>query len=270
VFERLTEQARQVVVLAQEEARRLKHDYVGSEHLLLGLLAVPDSVAARALASLGITLELARERVVRTVGSGEQESPDAIRFTPRAKKLLALALEEALKLSDDYIGTEHILLAVVSEDEAVAAGILRDLGVDLEHVRHAVSETSLPAGARPRPRRSRQPDAWPKPTPPPATTTRGSRSPKPTRRPIAPRQSSRRRSAHRCLSQRGGRQTPRRSLTPWFVLSAASIIKLAQPATRVCPYASSVISTPRWRDGRPETGCTASGLNRLSSRMCGA
>jgi ATP-dependent Clp protease ATP-binding subunit ClpC len=91
VFERLTGHARRVVVLAQEEARRLKHDYVGSEHLLLGLLAVRDGVAARALASLGITLELTRERVVQRVGSGEQDSPNAIPFTPRAKKLLALA-----------------------------------------------------------------------------------------------------------------------------------------------------------------------------------
>jgi hypothetical protein len=150
VFERLTGHARRVVVLAQEEARRLKHDYVGSEHLLLGLLAVRDGVAARALASLGITLELTRERVVQRVGSGEQDSPNAIPFTPRAKKLLALALEEALSLSHDYIGTEHILLAVVREDEAVAAGILRDLGVDLEHVRHAVIETPSAAEVRPR------------------------------------------------------------------------------------------------------------------------
>ncbi len=98
VFERLTEHARQVVVLAQQEARRLKHDYVGSEHLLLGLLVVQDGVAARALASLGISLELVRERVVRMVGRGEQDSPAAIPFMPRAKRLLALALEEALSL----------------------------------------------------------------------------------------------------------------------------------------------------------------------------
>ena len=137
-------------MLAQEEARRLKHDYVGSEHLLLGLLAVRDGVAARALASWGITPELARERVVQTVGSGEQDSPDAIPFTPRAKKLLVLAREEALNLRHDYIGTEHILLAVVREDEAVAAGILRDLSVDLEHVRHTLNETPPAAEARPR------------------------------------------------------------------------------------------------------------------------
>lgn len=136
-------------MLAQEEARRLNHDYVGSEHLLLGLLAVHDGVAARALASFGVTLELARERVVRTVGRGKQNSPDAIPFTPRAKKLLVQALEEPLNRSDDSVGTEHILLAVVSEDEAVAAGILRDLGVDLEHARSTAIETPSGAEARP-------------------------------------------------------------------------------------------------------------------------
>lgn len=148
VFERLTDQARRVVLVAQEEARRLKHDYVGSEHVLLGLLAVQDGVAARALASLGVTLELARERVVRTVGSGEQDSPDAIPFTPRSKKLLVLALEEALNRGDAYIGTEHILLAVLGEREAVAAGILRDLGIDLEHAHRTVIEAPSAAEAR--------------------------------------------------------------------------------------------------------------------------
>ncbi|MEO8967252.1 MAG: Clp protease N-terminal domain-containing protein [Solirubrobacteraceae bacterium] len=150
MFERLTDYARQVVVLAQKEARALKHDYVGSEHLLLGLLAVQEGVAARALASLGVTLELARERVVRTVGRGEQDSPAAIPFTPRAKRLLALALEEALSLSDDYIGTGHILLAVVREHEAVAARVLRGLGVDLERVGHTVDETPPEAEVRSR------------------------------------------------------------------------------------------------------------------------
>jgi Clp amino terminal domain, pathogenicity island component len=149
VFDRLTEQARRVVVLAQEEARRLKHDHVGSEHLLLALLAVKDSVAARVLGSLGITLELARDRVVRTVGRGEENSPEAIPFTPRSKRLLVLALEEALNLSDDYIGTEHMLLAVLSEEEAVAAGVLRDVGLDLEQVRRTVIETRTAAGGRP-------------------------------------------------------------------------------------------------------------------------
>jgi hypothetical protein len=112
-------------------------------------LAVQEGVATRALASSGVTLEQARERVVRTVGRGEQSSAGAIPFTPRAKKLLVLALEEALNRDDDYIGTQHILLAVISEDEAVAAGILRGLGVDPEHVRRAVIET--PSGAEDRP-----------------------------------------------------------------------------------------------------------------------
>jgi hypothetical protein len=149
VFERLTKQARQVVARAQVEARELKHDYVGSEHLLLGLLAVPDGEAIRQLASLGITLELVRDRIVRTVGRGEQDSPDAIPFTPRSKKLLTVALEQALSLGDDYIATEHILLAVVSENEAVAAGVLRNLGVDLDHARRTVIQTRAAAQGRP-------------------------------------------------------------------------------------------------------------------------
>jgi hypothetical protein len=149
VFDRLTEQARRAVVLAQVEARRLRHDYVGSEHLLLGLLAVQDGVAAQVLGSSGITLQLARDGVVRTFESGEESSPEAIPFTPRSKRLLVLALEEALNLSDDYIGTEHMLLAVVSEDEAVAAGILRDVGLDLEQVRRTVTEMRSAAEGRP-------------------------------------------------------------------------------------------------------------------------
>ena len=149
MFERLTRQARRVVVLAQVEARELKHDYVGSEHLLLGLLAVPDGEAIGLLASLGITLELARDRIVQTVGRGEQGSPDAIPFTPRSKKLLTVALEQALTLGDEYIATEHILLAVISEHEAVAAGVLRDLGVDLDHARRAVIQTRAAEQGRP-------------------------------------------------------------------------------------------------------------------------
>ena len=140
MYDRFTEQARQVVVLAQAEARRLKHDYVGSEHLLLGLLAVEGGGAVSVLRSLGVSLPVARERVVRTVGRGDRDSPEMIPFTPRSKRLVVLALEEAVNLGETYVGTEHILLAVVREDEAVAAGLLRGLGVDLEHARHLVIE----------------------------------------------------------------------------------------------------------------------------------
>src|SRR4028118_2140761 len=121
MFERFTERARQVVVLAQEEARILKHNYIGTEHILLGLLREEEGLAARVLESLDITVERVRAQVVRIVGSGEEVTSGQIPFTPRAKKVLELALREALSLGHNYIGTEHILLGPVPEDEGLAA-----------------------------------------------------------------------------------------------------------------------------------------------------
>src|SRR5277367_815046 len=121
MFERFTERARQVVVLAQEEARTLKHNYIGTEHILLGLLREEEGLAARVLESLDITVERVRGQVVRIVGSGEEVTSGQIPFTPRAKKVLELALREALSLGHNYIGTEHILLGLVRENEGVAA-----------------------------------------------------------------------------------------------------------------------------------------------------
>jgi Clp amino terminal domain, pathogenicity island component/UvrB/uvrC motif len=138
VFERFTEQARQVVVLAQEEARMLNHNYIGTEHLLLGLLREEESLAARVLESLEITLEWARAQVTRLVGSSEEVTSGEIPFTPRAKKVLELALREALSLGHNYIGPEHILLGVVRENEGVAARILLDFGADSEKIRNEV------------------------------------------------------------------------------------------------------------------------------------
>jgi ATP-dependent Clp protease ATP-binding subunit ClpC len=138
VFERLTNHARHVVVQAQEEARRLKHDYVGTEHLLLGLLREEEGRASRVLVSLGVTFESARRQVVRIVGAGEKDSPDQMPFTTPAKKSLERALHEALSLGHDYIGTEHLLLGLVRERKSVASGILRDFNADLETVRDAV------------------------------------------------------------------------------------------------------------------------------------
>src|ERR671929_157535 len=126
MFERFTERARQVVVLAQEEARILKHNYIGTEHILLGLLREEEGLAARVLESLDITVERVRAQVVRIVGSGEEVTSGQIPFTPRAKKVLELALREALSLGHNYIGTEHILLGLVRENEGVAARILLD------------------------------------------------------------------------------------------------------------------------------------------------
>jgi Clp amino terminal domain, pathogenicity island component len=138
VFDRLTEHARQVVVRAQEEARSLKHDYVGTEHLLLGLLHEEEGRAARVLTSLGVTYESARQQVVQIVGAGAKDSPDQMPFTTPAKKSLELALHEALGLGHDYIGTEHLLLGLVSQSESVASGILRACNADPETVRDAV------------------------------------------------------------------------------------------------------------------------------------
>jgi hypothetical protein len=138
VFERFTERARQVVVLAQEEARALSHNYIGTEHILLGLLREDQGIAARALESLGVTVERVRVQVVRIVGAGEEATSGQIPFTPRAKKVLELALREALSLSHNYIGTEHILLGLIRENEGVAARILLDFDADSEKVRNEV------------------------------------------------------------------------------------------------------------------------------------
>ncbi len=138
MFERFTERARQVIVLAQEEARALRHNYIGTEHLLLGLLREADGVAARVLGSLEVTLEEVRGEVSRIVGEGDTESQGQIPFTPRAKKVLELALREALSLGHNYIGTEHVLLGLVRESEGVAARIIGDLEVDTERVRQEV------------------------------------------------------------------------------------------------------------------------------------
>jgi len=139
---------RQVVVLAQEEARALNHNYIGTEHILLGLLREEEGLAARALESLDITVERVRGQVVRIVGSGEEETSGQIPFTPRAKKVLELALREALSLGHNYIGTEHILLGLARENEGVAARILLDFDADSEKIRNEVIRMLSGPGAR--------------------------------------------------------------------------------------------------------------------------
>jgi len=138
VFERFTERTRQVVVLAQDEARALEHNYVGTEHLLLGLLREEEGLAARVLESLDITVEEVRLQIVRIVGHGDEAATEQIPFTPRATKVLELALREALSLGHNYIATEHLLLGLVRENEGVAARILRDFDADAERVRNEV------------------------------------------------------------------------------------------------------------------------------------
>src|SRR6185312_9129351 len=135
MFERFTDRARRVVVLAQEEARMLNHNYIGTEHILLGLIHEGEGVAAKALESLGISLEGVRQQVEEIIGQGQQAPSGHIPFTPRAKKVLELSLREALQLGHNYIGTEHILLGLIREGEGVAAQVLVKLGADLNRVR---------------------------------------------------------------------------------------------------------------------------------------
>ena len=138
MFERFTERARRVVVLAQEEARLLNHNYIGTEHILLGLIHEGEGVAARGLETMGIGLDSVRQQVVDIIGQGSQAPSGHIPFTPRAKKVLELSLREALQLGHNYIGTEHILLGLIREGEGVAAQVLQKLGADLHKVRQTV------------------------------------------------------------------------------------------------------------------------------------
>jgi ATP-dependent Clp protease ATP-binding subunit ClpC len=138
MFERFSDQARRVVVQAQEEARLLSHNYIGTEHLLLGLLRERDGTAAEALGSLGVSLDDARAQTEEIIGRGQHQASGHIPFTPRAKKVLELSLPEARRLGHRTIGTEHILLGMLREGEGVAAQVLVRLGVDLNMARQAV------------------------------------------------------------------------------------------------------------------------------------
>jgi ATP-dependent Clp protease ATP-binding subunit ClpC len=149
VFERFSERARQVVVLAHDEARALGHDYIGTEHLLLGLLREEEGIAARVLEGLGVTPEEVRGKVVSIVGRGEAAPAEQIPFTPRAKQVLELSLREALALGHNDIGTEHVLLGVVREYEGLGARILFDLGADAETIRNEVIRALSGPGPRP-------------------------------------------------------------------------------------------------------------------------
>ncbi len=140
MFQRFTDRARQVVVLAQAEARRLDHNWIGTEHILLGLISEGNGVAARTLESLGIGLDAVRQQVEEIIGRGQQAPSGHIPFTPRAKKVLELSLREAQQLGHDYIGTEHILLGLVREGDGVAAQVLVRLGADLNRVRQQVTQ----------------------------------------------------------------------------------------------------------------------------------
>jgi ATP-dependent Clp protease ATP-binding subunit ClpC len=146
MFERFTGRARHVVVLSQEEARRLDHNYIGTEHILLGLLGEPDSIAGQVLASFGFTLDGVREEVAAKIGRGKKAQSGHIPFTPRAKKVLELSLREALAIKHNYIGTEHILLGLIREGEGVAAQVMSE-HADLREIRAAVLEAVSASGS---------------------------------------------------------------------------------------------------------------------------
>lgn len=138
MFERFTDRARRVVVLAQEEVRMLNHNYIGTEHLLLGLIHEGEGVACKALEALGVSLEGVRDQVEEIIGQGAQSPQGFLPFTPRAKKVLEFSLREALQLGHNYIGTEHILLGLIREGQGVAAQVLVKLGCELTRVRQEV------------------------------------------------------------------------------------------------------------------------------------
>ena len=146
MFERFTDRARRVVVLAQEEARLLNHNYIGTEHILLGLIHEGEGVAAKALESLGISLEAVRAQVEEIIGQGQSAPTGHIPFTPRAKKVLELSLREALQLGHNYIGTEHLLLGLVREGQSGAAQVLAGRGANLDTVRQEVARQLASGG----------------------------------------------------------------------------------------------------------------------------
>jgi len=198
MFERFTDRARRVVVLAQEEARMLNHNYIGTEHILLGLIHEGEGVAAKALESLGIALEGVRQQVEEIIGQGQQAPSGHIPFTPRAKKVLELSLREALQLGHNYIGTEHILLGLIREGEGVAAQVLVKLGPTSTGSASRSSSSSPATRARSRPRpapppaRPRRPPLW-------SSTSSGATSPRPPARASSTRSSgARRRSSGSC------------------------------------------------------------------------
>ena len=154
-FDKFTERARRALTLAQEEAQRFNHNYIGTEHLLLGLVREGDGVAAKVLSNLGVELTKVRSAVEFIIGRGDRATVGEIGLTPRAKKVIELAVDEARRLSHHYIGTEHLLLGLVREGEGIAASVLESLGVNLERVRaettRILSQTmpqSSGAGAR--------------------------------------------------------------------------------------------------------------------------
>ncbi len=140
MFDRFTDRARRVIVLAQDEARRLKHSYIGTEHILLGIVLEGEGIGARVLETLGLSLELVQVKVEEIVGVGYETPTGHIPFTPRAKRVFEQSMREALRMNHPYIGTEHIVLALIEEGEGVAAQVLKGVGLTLEQVREQTHE----------------------------------------------------------------------------------------------------------------------------------
>src|SRR6266480_7360000 len=163
-FDKFTERARKVLTLAQEEAQRFNHNYIGTEHILLGLVREGDGVAARVLNNLGIELHKVRSAVEFIIGRGDRMVMGEIGLTPRAKRVIELAVDEARRLNHHYIGTEHLLLGLVREGEGIAAGVLESLGVSLEKVRAQVIEVLKSSSGYSRPAYAQAP---PEPVEPP-------------------------------------------------------------------------------------------------------
>ena len=245
MFERFTDRARRVVVLAQEEARLLNHNYIGTEHILLGLIHEGEGVAAKALESLGISLEAVRAQVEEIIGHGGSAPSGHIPFTPRAKKVLELSLREALQLGHNYIGTEHILLGLIREGEGVAAQVLVKLGADLSRVRQQVIQLlSGYAGAKEgapqgggAARRGRAVAARSCSTSSVATS-RSSRATRSSTRSSG----ARRRSSASCRCCRAAPRTTR--------CSSASPASARPPSSRASPPTSSTATCPRRSSGK--------------------
>jgi ATP-dependent Clp protease ATP-binding subunit ClpC len=140
-FNKFTERARKVIQLAQEESQRLQHNYIGTEHLLLGLVREGEGVAAKVLTGLGVDLEKVRRAVESIIGRGDSVVPGEIGLTPRAKKVIELAVDEARRLNHHYIGTEHLLLGLLREGQGIAAGVLESPGLSLQEVRAKIMQT---------------------------------------------------------------------------------------------------------------------------------
>lgn len=159
MFERFTDRARRVLTLAQDEARLLNHSFIGTEHILLGVIRESDGMGAEALRRLGVSFEVVRGKVVEIIGMSGSAPSGSPPFTPRAKKVLELSLREALQLNHSYIGTEHILLGLAREGDGVAARVLSDLGVDLLRVRQVVNDLMTGVSETQSGRRFEEPDA---------------------------------------------------------------------------------------------------------------